>query len=209
MLRTDETEFGLLHTQIWPTPTSVQRDHPERVQNLKLAGAETMMSRKAGDNQPNSILDMAMFVGLLPTPTVMDTNQGDLSKVDARRARAKQKNKNGNGFGVTIGELANRGMLPTPQTQGSKVCDRNGKTQFMNLSLLPTPQARDEKNGSKITDGRTQRKIQQGWSLGLNDLAVMSNNGTTSQLNPQFVAEMMGFPTDWTELPFQNGEPKA
>ena len=27
-----------------------------------------------------------------------------------------------------------------------------------------------------------------------------------SQLNPQFVLEMMGFPTDWTELPFLNGE---
>jgi DNA (cytosine-5)-methyltransferase 1 len=27
-----------------------------------------------------------------------------------------------------------------------------------------------------------------------------------SQLNPRFVAEMMGFPTDWTILPFLNGE---
>jgi hypothetical protein len=30
--------------------------------------------------------------------------------------------------------------------------------------------------------------------------------GQTSQLNPRFVAEMMGFPVDWTELPFQSGE---
>jgi hypothetical protein len=27
-----------------------------------------------------------------------------------------------------------------------------------------------------------------------------------SQLSPQFVMEMMGFPKDWTELPFLNGE---
>jgi hypothetical protein len=33
--------------------------------------------------------------------------------------------------------------------------------------------------------------------------------GGTSQLNPQFVMEMMGFPTDWTELPFRNGDKKA
>jgi len=33
--------------------------------------------------------------------------------------------------------------------------------------------------------------------------------GGTSHLNPQFVAEMMGFPTDWTILPFQSGETKA
>jgi hypothetical protein len=33
--------------------------------------------------------------------------------------------------------------------------------------------------------------------------------GITSQLNPRFVAEMMGYPLDWTELPFQSGEQKA
>ena len=38
---------------------------------------------------------------------------------------------------------------------------------------------------------------------------VRQTHGKTSQLNPQFVAEMMGFPTDWTILPFLNGETKA
>jgi len=33
------------------------------------------------------------------------------------------------------------GLLPTVQTQGLKVCDSDGKTQFMDLSLLPTPRA--------------------------------------------------------------------
>jgi hypothetical protein len=33
--------------------------------------------------------------------------------------------------------------------------------------------------------------------------------GAGSQLNPRFVAEMMGFPPNWTELPFLNGETKA
>jgi hypothetical protein len=32
---------------------------------------------------------------------------------------------------------------------------------------------------------------------------------TGSQLNPLFVAEMMGFPPDWTILPFQSGETKV
>lgn len=146
--------------------------------------------------------------------------------------------------------------------------------------LLPTPQSRDEKNGSKITDGRIQRKLNQGWTIDLNDMATsgllptptaMDGTGTTakmkstqvkegsmhsvtlaravnmgllptptvndmknaslppsqidrndsivkrillenpeagktSQLNPRFVAEMMGFPPNWTELPFQSGE---
>lgn len=31
----------------------------------------------------------------------------------------------------------------------------------------------------------------------------LQNGGKTSQLNPQFVAEMMGFSPDWTVLPFK------
>jgi hypothetical protein len=33
--------------------------------------------------------------------------------------------------------------------------------------------------------------------------------GAGSQLNPRFVAEMMGFPPNWTESPFQSGEQTA
>ena len=172
-------------------------------------------------------------------------------------------------------------LLPTVQTQGLKVCDKNGKTRFMDVSLLPTPTAQDfkrrgpnskqqglpeaaykkmlptptarsYKNGSKITDGRSRRKISQGWTMELNDLAVsgllptptmrdyqpsvsptglvrkngkrrddalcnipvmigqhcQQNDGKTSQLNPLFVEDMMGYPLMWTTLPFlsQNGD---
>lgn len=38
---------------------------------------------------------------------------------------------------------------------------------------------------------------------------MKANGFKTSQLNPLFVAEMMGFPPDWTELPFLNGEKKV
>lgn len=104
----------------------------------------------------------------------------------------------------------------------------------------------------KITDGRSRRKISQGWTMELNDLAVsgllltptmrdyqpsvspaglvrkngrrrddalcnipvmigqhcQQNDGKTSQLNPLFVEEMMGYPLMWTTLPFlsQNGD---
>jgi len=33
--------------------------------------------------------------------------------------------------------------------------------------------------------------------------------GVRSHLNPRFVGEMMGFPPNWTELPFQSGEQKV
>ena len=154
-------------------------------------------------------------------------------------------------FQLAVSERHTRGtgygsLLPTVQTQGLKVCDKNGKTRFMDVSLLPTPTARSYKNGSKITDGRSRRTME------LNDLAVsgllptptmrdyqpsvsptglvrkkgkrrddalcnipvmigqhcQQNDGKTSQLNPLFVEEMMGYPLMWTTLPFlsQNGD---
>jgi len=100
--------------------------------------------------------------------------------------------------------------------------------------MLPTPNARNAKNGHQQKTHRIQRKQEQGWTIELNDLATLDmlltpqaqehdkitggenqdsltkrawvTTGKTSQLNPRFVAEMMGFPPNWTELPFQSGE---
>ena len=59
------------------------------------------------------------------------------------------------------------------------------------LEFLPTPMVSDWR-GSKIKrKGNTQ---------------LTETLGISSQLNPRFVAEMMGFPPNWTELPFQNGD---
>lgn len=178
-LPTEEKGFGL-----WPTPTSVQRDHPERVQGLLDVGAETMMSRKAGDLRPNSVLDMVMFSGLLPTPTASDF-----------KTRGPNSQQQG------LPEAARNGLLPTPQARDWK--GASGGVQKGNdlpaiaskLGMLPTPAAAD---GFKTTSNSKQTN--------LNMLAPV---GTSSQLNPQFVGEMMGFPPNWTELPFLNGEAKA
>lgn len=109
------------------------------------------------------------------------------------------------------------------QTQGLKVC-KNGKTVFMNLEMLPTPRA------SKITGGDRADFTPSLPGLAIKGLlptprafcykdmktdrgksnlgeVIMSkySTGKTSQLNPLFVAEMMGFPTSWTVLPFLPG----
>lgn len=85
-------------------------------------------------------------------------------------------------------------LLPTVQTQGLKQCKR-GETVFIPIGMLPTPKARDYQSpGNHGTGGQDLRTV------------ISSRTGGTSQLNPLFVAEMMGFPTDWTVLPFQAGE---
>jgi hypothetical protein len=76
----------------------------------------------------------------------------------------------------------------------------NLATQVM--SLLPTPTATsDAKGGCTRTDPTRQND-----SLANAIHGQIGDIGKTSQLNPQFVLEMMGFNPDWTLLPFLNGE---
>lgn len=111
-------------------------------------------------------------------------------------------------------------LLPTVQTQGLKVCDKDGKTRFMDLSslpkqgikygdLLPTPVASDhtgsctirkmtKSNGAPRTDSlRNMPAV-----IGMDGDRL---NGRVFQLSPLFVEEMMGYPLMWTTLPFLTG----
>jgi len=97
------------------------------------------------------------------------------------------------------------------------------RTEGIGFGLLPTPKAFDGMaEGAGV--GKTLKKTKIGfvnidrngvrWGPSLNDIArngMLPNQetGESSRLNPRFVAEMMGFPPNWTELPFQNGETKA
>lgn len=99
-------------------------------------------------------------------------------------------------------------LLPTVQTQGLKVCDKDGKTRFMDLSslpkqgikygdLLPIPVASDhtgsctirkmtKSNGAPRTDSlRNMPAV-----IGMDGDRL---NGRVFQLSPLFVEEMMGF----------------
>ena len=53
----------------------------------------------------------------------------------------------------------------------------------------------EKKNGKMRTDALCNLPVMLGEHHS-------QNGGKTSQLNPLFVAEMMGFPPDWTVLPF-------
>lgn len=114
-------------------------------------------------------------------------------------------------------------LLPTVQTQGLKVCDKDGKTRFMDLSslpkqgikygdLLPTPVASDH-NGSCTIRKMTKSNGAPRTDSLRNMPAVIGMdgdqfNGRVFQLSPLFVEEMMGYPLMWTTLPFltENGE---
>jgi hypothetical protein len=72
--------------------------------------------------------------------------------------------------------------------------------------MLPTPKASDFKgSGSKESLDKRNR----GQNNDLSSWATLNTDGKNAKLNPQFVAEMMGFPNGWTEKPFENTGTKS
>jgi hypothetical protein len=69
------------------------------------------------------------------------------------------------------------------------------RTGEIGFGLLPTQIAQEAKGKENCPSQVVE-----------NELAIIFQDGTTSQLNHRLVIEMMGFPPDWTELPFQNCE---
>ena len=113
-------------------------------------------------------------------------------------------------------------LLPTPRTSGQESYEtraaRKGHDSAMSYleshvdylhqqKLLPTPRANDMLHPQ--TDGKAFQHRKNRHYMAEVVMAPHMEPGKTSQLNPRFVAEMMGFPTDWTILPFLNGETKA
>lgn len=80
--------------------------------------------------------------------------------------------------------------------------NEKGKTKFYPMQLLPTPTASScAKGGCTRKDPKRQND-----TLACAIHSIFGERGKSSQLNPLFVQEMMGFPYLWTELPFQCGE---
>ena len=64
--------------------------------------------------------------------------------------------------------------------------------------MLPTPKSQEARGNASKDRGK--------FNLTDEVSKLHDHNGTSSQLNPLFVEEMMGFPENWTPLPFLNGE---
>jgi hypothetical protein len=105
------------------------------------------------------------------------------------------------------------GMLPTPNAseghKGSKTYNPksqmgSGLSAMAGSGMLPTPTASDKNAGRS---GNAPRQNHNPMTNSLKDaMNFMQKTLKCSQLNPRFVAEMMGFPPNWTELPFQSGD---
>ena len=87
-----------------------------------------------------------MFPHLLLTPCTREFCEDPASM----RARAKRNGyKNGTKYNSLLSQVVYSDILPTPVTQGLKVCE-NGKQKFLSLGLLPTPLAVEIQHSKRI-----------------------------------------------------------
>ncbi len=154
---------------------------------------------------------------MLPTPTAYDWNSARKPET-FEKAKARHKAKGVN-LQMPLKQMARNGMLPTPRTtdvEGGKASgvkndgngwyreNKKGERWGVKLrdvaenGLLPTPKVQDERHA--LRDRGKSNLGEEMAEIGYQRL------GTTSHLNPLFCAEMMGFPVNWTVLPFLNGE---
>jgi hypothetical protein len=141
---------------------------------------------------------------LLKTPSAMDSYSENLTKKEQKFGNSGTLAQE-----VQTGFIYQRGLLPTPTAMDSTNATATMKssqvkegsmhsvtlTRAMSMGMLPTPMASD--CGEKVTGLENQDSLTKRARL---------ETGKTSQLNPLFVLEMMGFPPDWTTLPFLSGE---
>jgi len=142
--------------------------------------------------------------GLLPTPRANQVNGMDLNN-------EKLAKRNKSNLEEEVAKWVVEGMLPTPTTDSATNRKDKYKQGGTPLSvavnkMLPTPTTSCANGGTKAPrkDGKTRESELNHWATINRDEAQAT--GKTSQLNPQFVEEMMGFPENWTLSPFQSGE---
>ena len=217
MLPIEERGSGLL-----PTITTQEIEHP----TMKLTDTGRRIANNGSSHSLN-LADTARMLprGLMPTPQAMESPSKTEKMMELKEKglplMSRSMGDNSRQFNLKDWMMY-YDLLPTPRACES-IERRNMKTivdkvenggdvtlttlaKYKEGMLLPTPATRDYKGG-KSTETLQKRKDRGNFMETLPDKFAIG--GKTSQLNPRFVAEMMGFPPDYLELPFLNIEMKA
>ncbi len=180
---TDGIEFGLL-------PTVTAQDYKRRGPGSRQQGL------------PEIIHGM-----LLPTPVATEIHHAErvrkwksMNLSSPHAQIAGEKNPNG-----LTDFLDFYGILPEPIPDNTELENTDGNNLEESIlqwlaegQVMPTPPARDWKGAPSLENLKKRGKIPQKNSLP----DFFARTGKSFQLNPLFVAEMMGFPPDWTVSPF-------
>lgn len=192
------TTYGSLASQVMfsdilPTPNAM--DIPHKDMEINERGRRN--PKKGKTDHSLGLEDMAV-AKLLPTPTAIDKGGGRINRSPSPNAADRP----------TLALAARKGLLPTPcsieATKFTKTINPNsqmgqGLTALAVNGLLLTPMAAD---GMRANMNMQALKNHNKEKANLAEQIDHKVGGGTSQLNPLFVEEMMGFPLMWTALPF-------
>lgn len=178
---TSETEYGLLQdfvkTNLLPTPLASDATMGAVIgREDKFRITSTGMPRKVNRNGQDGSVGLARLVklwDLLPTPTATDATRGGEIVTSRRKIRPS-----GTEYSLTLNDLAKSGLLPTPIAS-----DKNGGSTRTDPSRQFSCALQDYVHG--VAQQKDSRLI-----------------GHSSQLNPRFTLEMMGFPVRWLDDPY-------
>ena len=169
-----------IRAMLLPPPLATEIHHLERVRKWKQAHAPSLHSLLNGEKKPNGLSDFLDFYGMLLTPVASDA-----------------------GVGAVMGK--NDRIIVTPKGKIRKI-NQKGHAWSVGLGrmaeLLLTPTARDWKGAASLESLEKRGRIPEKNSLP----DFFARTGKSFQLNPLFVAEMMGFPPGWTVSPFLSEE---
>lgn len=136
--------------------------------------------------------------GLWPTPLASDNNNRQVGNVViSRNGTVRHRNRRGSQSLMSLSQVVK--YWASLEVQGKHnhpaQVDRNRRRYGAKVSqqakYWASPQARDFRRGSRPHHSRIKRKIEQGWSLNLNDQAG------DGYLNPEWGALLMGYPPGW------------
>lgn len=175
--------------------------------------------KRRGPNSRQQGLPEIIREGLLPTPVASDADVGTIIGKDDRiimspKGKIRKVNRKGQCWSVGLGRMVE--LLPTPRANLINGCNLNSPelanrnkgnleeviSQWIREEMIPTPTARDWKGAASLESLEKRGRIPEKNSLP----DFFARTGKSFQLNPLFVAEMMGFPPSWTVLPFLSEE---
>jgi hypothetical protein len=138
-------------------------------------------------------------------PTAAACNPNDGEKLDtwlARRELLKATAQNGNGCGTPLSIAVQ--MWPTPTVCGNNnragSSPKAGNGLATEAKIWATPNRTDAKGGSRKGQGQEQLCFQVKKTDGQPDPDSPNTNGKNrALLNPRWVAQLQGFPSDWLD----------
>ena len=165
--------------------------------NEKDIPSNRCLFRLVPSERPTEETGCGLSHDLLPTPRAMEVVEHPM------KAAARTKDRTGTRLN-NLSSGAAFGLLPTPMAQDHRRrgpnSEQRGLPEMAYGGMLPTPKAQEARGNASIDRGK--------YNL-TDEIAKRYNpGGKSSQLNPLFVEEMMGFPLMWTTLPFlsQDGD---